>query len=83
MERKRVSREEKESLVLDLYHNQNKTYREITEIAGTYPREIKAILKKADPSQSQLISSQAYQLFSEGKNRDTSCYYSRYKTTSG
>jgi hypothetical protein len=64
---KRISREEKENLVLDLYHNQNKTYREITKIAGTYPREIKAILKKADPSRSQSTPSQAYQLFLEGK----------------
>jgi DNA-directed RNA polymerase specialized sigma subunit len=27
---------EKENLILDLYYNQNKTYREITEIAGEY-----------------------------------------------
>jgi hypothetical protein len=67
MEKKRISREEKEKIIQDLYYNQNKTYREITEIAGTYPREIKTILKKADPSRSQSISSQAYQLFSEGK----------------
>ena len=67
MEKKRISRKEKEKLVSDLYYNQNKTYREITEIAGTYPREIKAILNKADPSRSQSVSSQAYQLFSENK----------------
>lgn len=67
MEKKRLSRKEKEKLVSDLYYKQNKTYREITEIAGTYPREIKAILNKADPSRSQSVSSQAYQLFSENK----------------
>src|ERR687896_220929 len=67
MEKKRLSRKEKEKLVSDLYYKQNKTYREITEIAGTYPREIKAILNKADPSRSQSASSQAYQLFSENK----------------
>jgi hypothetical protein len=67
MEKRRISREEKENLILDLYYNQNKTYREITEIVGAYPREIKAILKKAGLSRSQSISSQAYQLFSEDK----------------
>jgi hypothetical protein len=67
MEKRRINREEKEKLILDLYYNQNKTYREITKIVGTYPREIKAILKKADPSRSQSTPSQAYQLFSEGK----------------
>ncbi len=40
MEKKRVNREEKERLIPDLFFNQHKTYREITEIAGTYPREI-------------------------------------------
>jgi hypothetical protein len=67
MVKKRISGEEREKLVLDLYYNQNKTYREITKLAGAYPREIKAILKKADPSQSQSPHSQAYQLFDEGK----------------
>lgn len=64
---RRVSREEKEGLVLDLYYNQNKTYRDITELVGVNPREINKILKKADPDRSQSISSQAYKLFSEGK----------------
>jgi hypothetical protein len=67
MVKKRISGEEKEKLVLDLYYNQNKTYREITKLAGAYPREIKAILKKVDPGRSQSIHSQAYQLFDEGK----------------
>jgi DNA-directed RNA polymerase specialized sigma subunit len=31
MVKKRISGEEKEKRVLDLYYNQNKTYREITE----------------------------------------------------
>jgi hypothetical protein len=67
MEKKRANREEKERLIPDLFFNQHKTYREITELVGTYPREIKAILKKADPSQTQSTYSQAYQLFTEGK----------------
>jgi alkylated DNA nucleotide flippase Atl1 len=67
MVKKRISGEEREKLVLDLYYNQNKTYRDVTKLAGAYPREIKAILKKADPSQSRSPHSQAYQLFDEGK----------------
>jgi hypothetical protein len=62
MVKKRISGEEREKLVLDLYYNQNKTYREITKLAGAYPREIKAILKKADLWISRCNSNRLYYL---------------------
>jgi hypothetical protein len=70
-----LTRQEKERLVLDLY-SQNKTYREIAKEVRICPRDIGNILKKAsgekeetqDRKQSFLSpSTQAYQLFSEGK----------------
>jgi hypothetical protein len=70
-----LTRQEKERKVIDLY-DQNKTYREIAKEVRICPRDIGIILKKAsgekeekqDKEQSLLSpSSQAYQLFSEGK----------------
>jgi hypothetical protein len=70
-----LTRQEKERQVIDLY-NQNKTYREIAKEVRICPRDIGIILKKAsgekeekqDKEQSLISpSSQAYQLFSEGK----------------
>ena len=70
-----LTRQEKERLVIELY-NQGKTIREISKKARMSFRDIGAILKKAsgekeesqDKEQSLLSpSSQAYQLFSEGK----------------
>ena len=66
--------EQKEKLVLDL-HNQGKNSREIAEIDRMSFREIGKILrnsvKKKEAEQEQareeLLSSQAYKLFSEGK----------------
>src|SRR5215204_4047978 len=93
-----LTRQEKERLVIDLY-NQNKTYREIAKEVRICPRDIGTILKKAsgekeekqDKEQSSLSpSSQAYQLFSEGKGpidvaislnlgeSETSKYYEEY-----
>ncbi|HET6715919.1 MAG TPA: hypothetical protein VFG90_02225 [Nitrososphaeraceae archaeon] len=71
-----LTRQEKERKVIDLYNNQNKTYREIAKEVRICPRDIGIILKKAsgekeekqDRKQSLLSpSSQAYSLFSEGK----------------
>src|SRR5215204_1523596 len=60
-----LTRQEKERLVIDLY-NQNKTYREIAKEVRICPRDIGE--EKQDKEQSSLSpSSQAYQLFSEGK----------------
>jgi transposase len=41
-----LSREERERLVLDLYYNQGKTYREICKEARISPRDIRIILNK-------------------------------------
>jgi hypothetical protein len=66
--------EQKEKLVLEL-HNQGKNSREIAEIARMSFREIGRILRNADKqkeaeqkqAREELLSSQAYKLFSEGK----------------
>jgi hypothetical protein len=42
-----LTREERERLVLDLYYNQGKTYREISKEARISPRDIGVILNKA------------------------------------
>jgi hypothetical protein len=66
-----LTRHAKEMLVLDLYCNQNKTYRQIAKEARICPRDIKAIVDKkakdAELSQSTSISSQAFNLFLQGK----------------
>jgi RNA polymerase sigma factor (sigma-70 family) len=41
-----LTRQEKERVVLDLYYNQGKTYREIAKEAGISPRDIGVILNK-------------------------------------
>src|SRR5918992_4938666 len=42
-----LTRQERERLVLDLYYNQGKTYREISKEARISPRDIGVILNKA------------------------------------
>jgi hypothetical protein len=64
-----LNRKELEDYVIDLYSNQKKTFREIQKIVRKSPRDIRAILDKADPeraSSSHPISSRAYQMFVEG-----------------
>src|SRR4030095_12232403 len=41
-----LSREERERLVIELYYNQGKTYRQISKEARISPRDIGVILKK-------------------------------------
>src|SRR5215204_7453325 len=41
-----LTRQERERLVLDLYYNQGKTYREISKEARISPRDIRVILNK-------------------------------------
>ncbi len=63
-----LNRQETENLIIDLYHNQKKTFREIQRIVRKSPRDIKVILNKVEPERSSLsIPAQAYRLFSEGK----------------
>ena len=64
-----LNRKELEDYVIDLYHNQKKTFREIQKIVRKSPRDIRAILNKVEPGQASLSpSSRAYQLFNEGRN---------------
>ena len=66
-----LTRHAKEMLVLDLYYNQNKTYRQIAEEAKICPGDIKTIVdkkvKEAELTESTSISSQAFNLFLQGK----------------
>jgi transposase len=41
-----LTRQERERLVVDLYYNQGKTYREISKVARISPRDIGVILNK-------------------------------------
>jgi transposase len=73
-----LTRQERERLVLDLYYNQGKTYREISKEARISPRDIGNILNKTleertegikeeQQEQHLSLSTQAYKLFSERK----------------
>src|SRR5919106_6242735 len=62
-----MNRQELEDYVIELYHNQKKTFREIQKIVRKSPRDIHAILNKVEPGRSSLSeSSQAYKMFTEG-----------------
>jgi hypothetical protein len=62
------NRQETEDLIVDLYYNQKKTFKQIQKIVRKSPRDISAVLNKVEPERSSLsIPSQAYKLFSEGK----------------
>jgi hypothetical protein len=63
-----LNRQETENLIIDLYYNQKKTFREIQRIVRKSPRDIKVILNKIEPERAALsIPAPAYRLFSEGK----------------
>jgi hypothetical protein len=68
----RLTKQEREERVLDLYYNQNKTYREIAELERMCPRDIGAIVNKEskdiEAKQSLSKAAQAYRMFSEGKS---------------
>ena len=64
-----MNRQELEEYVIDLYHNEKKTFREIQKIVRKSPRDIRAILDKVEPGRASLSeSSRAYQMFKEGRN---------------
>lgn len=65
-----LNRKETEDLVIDLYYNQKKTFREIQKIVRKNPRDLKKIIDKANPDKpsSLSVSSQAYQMFKEGSH---------------
>ncbi|HEY7082525.1 MAG TPA: hypothetical protein VH500_22780 [Nitrososphaeraceae archaeon] len=62
-----LNRKEKEKLVVDLYES-GRNYHDIAKEARVSLRDIKGILDKANGVQSLYKSSQAYQMFSEGKS---------------
>ena len=51
-----LNRLEIEDHVIDLYHNQNKIFREIQKIVRESPRDIRAILDKVEPERASLSS---------------------------
>jgi hypothetical protein len=66
-----LNRQELEDYIIDLYHNQKRTYREIQKITRKSFRDSKAMLDKANPDHSSTslsVPSRAYQMFEEGKN---------------
>src|ERR671919_2040300 len=71
-----LSREEKEKMVLDLYHNKGYTYKQLTRELRMSPNQLSEILKRheekddaiANKKKELSLSSQAYKLFYEGKN---------------
>jgi hypothetical protein len=63
-----LNRQETEDLILDLYYNKKKTFREIQKIVRKSPRDISNVLNKVEPQRSSLCpSSQAYRMFIENK----------------
>jgi hypothetical protein len=62
-----MNRQELEDYVIELYHNQKKTFREIQKIVRKSPRDIRIILDKVEPGRASLSpSSRAYQMFEQG-----------------
>ena len=65
------SRKEREELVLDLYFNQNKNYRQIAKIVKMSVRDIGEIVNKAkqekERQEHKSVQVQAYEHFSKGK----------------
>lgn len=62
-----LNRKEKEHLIVDLYNN-GCSYRQIAKEARVSLRDIKGILDKENGEHSLSKSSEAYQMFSEGKS---------------
>jgi hypothetical protein len=62
-----LDRKEKEKLVVDLYEN-GRSYHQIAKEARISLRDIKGILDKANGVHALSKSSQAYQMFSEGRS---------------
>jgi transposase len=78
-----LSKEEKERRIIDLYYNQGKTTREITEELNISPNSLSAVLKKHEEEENAAAVSKtkreeqeaktskevaSFKLFSEGKN---------------
>jgi hypothetical protein len=55
-----LTRQERERLVLDLYYNQGKTYREISKEARISPRDIGVILNKVMEEKTEGLKEEQY-----------------------
>jgi DNA-binding CsgD family transcriptional regulator len=56
-----LTRQERERLVIDIYYNQGKTYREIAKAARISPRDIGVILNKAvEENKTERLKEQCY-----------------------
>src|SRR5918994_527256 len=91
-----MNRQELEDYVIELYHNQKKTFREIQKIVRKSPRDIRAILDKVEPGRASLTeSSRAYKMCMDGYNpahiaitlglreKEVSDYYREYWNLNG
>jgi len=91
-----LNRKELEDYVIDLYHNQKKTFREIQKIVRKSPRDIRAILDRVEPERASLTeSSRAYKMCMDGYNpaqiaitlglreKEVSDYYREYWNLNG
>ena len=91
-----LNRQEIEDYVIDLYHNQKKTFREIQKIVRKSPRDIRAILDKVEPERASLSeSSRTYRMCMDGCNpaqiaitlglreKEVSEYYREYWNLNG
>src|SRR5918994_5604408 len=91
-----LNRKELEDYVIDLYHNQKKTFREIQKTVRKSPRDIRAILDKVEPERASLTeSSRAYKMCMDGYNpaqiaitlglreKEVSDYYREYWNLNG
>ena len=69
------SREDKEKLVLDLYYNKDRTYRDIAKELRMSPNQIRDVIKRNEEKNNAIankrkelsLSSKAYKLFLKGK----------------
>lgn len=68
----RPTKKERDERVLDLYYNQNKTYREIAKLERICPRDIGLIVnkesKEVESKGSLSKAAQAYEMFQKGKS---------------
>ena len=71
-----LSRDERKGMVLNLYYNKSYTYKQLTRELRMSPNQIREIIKKHEEKNDAIankkkmlsLSSQVYELFSEGKN---------------
>jgi transposase len=65
-----LTRQERERVVLDLYYNQGKTYREIAKEARISPRDIGIILNKAVKEKTEVSQEQQDNINSKNHNQE-------------